>query len=65
MKRQGELFSVDEKIDRALKDRDGVEERMLLRTLRAAPKGGLVNGMSKAALKRYAPAKLPRVTIDD
>lgn len=35
----------------------------LLRTLRAVEKGGLVNGMSKAALRRYAPAKLPKVTL--
>jgi hypothetical protein len=42
---------------------DERDKRKLLRTLRATPKGGLVNGMTKAQLRRYAPAKLPKVTL--
>ena len=39
------------------------EERELVRVLKSAEKGGRVNGMSKAALRRYAPPKLPKVTL--
>jgi hypothetical protein len=35
----------------------------LARKLRAASSGGLVNGMSKAALRRYAPERLPPITV--
>lgn len=40
-----------------------IEQRKLVRVLKSAEKGGLVNGMSKAALRRYAPEKLPKVTL--
>lgn len=43
--------------------RDPRAERQLGRKLRASAKGGLVNGMSKAALRRYAPERLPPITV--
>lgn len=61
MKAQLDLFAAPKPIR---KRRD--ERRIIAQAIsRAAIKGGLVNGMSKAALRRYAPAKLPRVTIND
>lgn len=61
--KQGELF---EGANRQYKPRssDGPDKRKLVRALRSA-EPGRVNGMSKAQLRRYAPAKLPRVTIND
>lgn len=53
------------KPDRRQRDNEAAAKAKLIRTLRAAPKGGLVNGMSKAMLRRYAPAKLPKVTVHD
>lgn len=44
-------------------DHDASDKRKFLRTLNRVEKGGLVNGMTKAALRRYAPAKLPKVTL--
>lgn len=42
---------------------DQRDKRKLVWTINRAAKGGLVNGMTKAQLRRHAPAKLPRVTI--
>ena len=43
---------------------DASDKRKLRRTPNhRVEKGGLVNGMTKAALRRYAPAKLPKVTL--
>jgi hypothetical protein len=56
--RQGELFAEPKPARKVVPDRE-----KLLRKLRSAEKGGRVNGMSKAALRRYAPPKLPKVTL--
>jgi hypothetical protein len=45
-------------------NRDKGARAKLGRMLRGAA-GGLVNGMNKAALRRYAPERLPRITVHD
>lgn len=61
--KQGELFGPPKRVLRPTHERLTGDGRKLVRVLRAAAKGGLVNGMSKAQLKRHAPAKLPKVTL--
>lgn len=66
--RQPDLFgSVAQPVkpDRRERDNETAAKAKLVRTLRSVEKGGRVNGMSKAQLRRYAPATLPRVTIND
>jgi hypothetical protein len=63
--RQGELFGPPKRDLRPTHERMTSDGRKLVRVLRAAAKGGLVNGMSKAQLRRHAPARLPKVTIGD
>jgi hypothetical protein len=57
--------NIEARVGRHVHDPDASDKRKLMRSLRNAGRGGLVNGMSKAALRRYAPEKLPRVTVDD
>jgi hypothetical protein len=62
LKGQLDLFParVEARVGRHAHDPD---KRKLVRVLNASAKGGLVNGMSKAQLRRYAPAKLPPITV--
>lgn len=61
--KQPDLF--DDAPKRPKLDPDARDKRKIVRAIRSAVKGGLVNGMTKAQLRRHAPAKLPRVTIYD
>lgn len=60
MTRQLELFAPAKPPRLTSDERD---KRKLVRVLRSAAKGGLVNGMSKAAMRRYYPKELPKVTL--